>query len=119
LAASAAQIVRNVGRLASTAVTFRASPTASRGTVQLPVVPVPATVYVSFGPSGDDRGPTWNAGRVSKTRHGVMGTKTARWPLEIAPTLASPPAPRVIATAAPTAAQRVRNIDMMHLSPDC
>jgi hypothetical protein len=49
-------------------------------------------------------------------RHGSIGTKTVRTPDDtVALTSPTPPAPNVMATAAPMAAQRVRINDMTNL----
>ena len=97
-----------------TAVTFAVMAVAPTGTTIFePVrpsgsttgmVPVIAT-RVDRPPTSAVERPTPN--RLSTTRSGVIATNTA--PGDSARTPASPPAPRVTATAAPTAAQRVRS----------
>jgi hypothetical protein len=89
-------------------VTFDAIETAPDGIVQLPFDPWTANVVTSPGPSGVARAPTVaGAGRVSTSRHGVIGTSTGLGSeLIVARTTPRPPAPNVTASAAPTAAQR-------------
>jgi hypothetical protein len=67
-------------------------------------------VCVSPAPIGVLRGPTFNGnGLVSISRHGVIGTNTARSPEPIdADADISPPEPTVTATTAPIAAHRAR-----------
>ncbi|MCB0965336.1 MAG: hypothetical protein KDB37_00755 [Ilumatobacter sp.] len=74
-----------------------------------PLVPRAETVRISRAPSGVVRPPTPYSGRVSISRHEATGVKIARSPPPFAAsTRPIPPAPKVIATAAPTAAHRVR-----------
>src|SRR5215207_607888 len=76
VAASAGNSVKNEFAVGKTAATLTATPTASAGIVQLPLLPRTVKVYVSFVVSGVLRGPTVSVGRVSATRHGVIDTKT-------------------------------------------
>ena len=103
-------MVKKVGMVAPMAVTLRASATESVGITHSPVKPLPKTCRASLLPRGVLRGPTREVGRVSSNRHGVIGTKVS-WLFEEVEALTRPipPPPSVIATAAPTAAQRVRN----------
>ncbi len=111
--APVAQTVRKVGMVASTAVMLRETPVAVLGMpVQRPLSPCADTVCTSPTPRGVAFGPTWNSGRVSRTRHGVIGTNVAASDGLVALTSPTAPEPSVTATAAPTAAQRERTIDM-------
>jgi hypothetical protein len=91
--------------------TFITKPTASFGMVHFPLVPRTLIAYASFTPIGVERGPTLSVpARVSITRHGVIGTYTARSPEPIeAEVVIRPPAPKLTATAAPMAAHRLRD----------
>ena len=89
---------------------FQTTPVAPLGIVQFPWLPQTLIVCVAPAPSGVARPPIDVAARVSMMRHGVMvviddGVDVA------APEMAMPPAPRVTATAAPTAAHRDRKND--------
>src|SRR5688500_10410774 len=75
LGASDGNTVRNESAVGEMIATFITRPTASAGVVQLPFVPRTVTASVSFGPRGVARVPTLSdAGRVSISRHGMIGT---------------------------------------------
>jgi hypothetical protein len=80
-------------------VTFIVTAVASDGMVQLPLVPVICTVCTPVGPIGVERGPMVSgAGRVSVTRHGVIGTNTDVTPDDAAALTTAPMASAAIRT---------------------
>ncbi len=96
--------------VASTAVTLTARPAVPVGSVQSPVVPQPSKLRELSAPM--------TSGRVSASRHGSIGKNAATGPSPespVAETNPKLPPPRVTATAAPTAAHRVRSVDMTSL----
>ena len=107
-AESAGHVVRNPFDVGLVDVTFMLTAVAFAGTVQLPFVPCTWIVYVSPPTSGVLRGPTTVSGRVSTMRQGVIDTNVLG--LESAAiVIARPPPPIETATAAPTAAYRLRH----------
>jgi hypothetical protein len=102
-----------------TKVTFIDTAVADEGIVHLPLVPHTNGAYVSAPAIGVDRGPTLiEPGRVSISRHGVIGTNDDA-PGELAADADNkPPAPIVTATAAPIAAHRERDTDFKRPEPN-
>jgi hypothetical protein len=76
---------------------------AEPGMVQSPFVPVTWNVTVWFAPIGVERVPTVSgAGRVSSSRHAVIGTSTLEVPVPVAPIATAPrsaPPARIIVSA--------------------
>src|SRR5688572_6353893 len=107
--------VKNDAAVGDTAATFNVIPTASTGMVQLPFAPRTVMTYDSFGWSGEDRGPTLSVPvRESASRHGLIAMKTGLSPeLTSADAVMNVPAPRLTATAAPIAAHREREVDLV------
>ncbi len=109
----AGYVVMNVdAAVARVAVRFTSIAVTPLGIEQSPFVPNTSNVSVSAGPTGRRNGPFGSPGRVSTNRHGAIGVTTDSTS-SIARTRPIPPEPSVTATAAPTAAQRLR------LTPRC
>ena len=106
-ASPAGYVVTNVdGAVAPVAVRFTSIAVTPLGIVQSPFEPNTSNVTVSAGPTGRRNGPFGSAGRVSTRRHGAIGV-TIDSTSSMARTNPIPPEPRVTATAAPIAAQRL------------
>ena len=102
----------NPATVGLTKVTFIDTAVADEGIVHLPLVPHTNGAYVCPPGIGVARGPTLIApGRVSISRHGVIGTNDDAPGELAADALNKPPAPIETATAAPMAAQRERDTD--------
>lgn len=100
-------VMKVCGAVAPTDVRLTSIAVTPLGSVQSPFMPNTSNVTVSAGPTGRRSGPFGSAGRVSTRRHGATGVTTDATSL-IALTKPMPPEPNVTATAAPTAAHRLR-----------
>jgi hypothetical protein len=105
-AALAGQIVRKLAAVPPTAVTFMATAVAVDGMTQLPFVPCTRCVNTPPAGSGVETLPTVSgAGRVSRSRHGAIGTNDDAVPPASPHTCTAPiiAVPTAAATAIATA----------------